>query len=68
MRCFRKAGQGGITSRLSMQTRSPTVPDAQDQDPNAVALRALNLKMAHDTRVRASLLPVTDGVMLAVKI
>ncbi len=44
------------------------VPDSQDQDPNAVALRALNLKLAYDTRVWASLLPVTDGVMLAVKI
>jgi len=44
------------------------VPDEQFQDISSTALRALNLKIARDSRVVGSLLPVTDGIQLVVKL
>ena len=43
------------------------VADASVQDADTVALRALSKKLHHDERVFISLLPVGDGVTLAVK-
>ena len=45
-----------------------TVPDLDNHEPNPTALRALNLKIAQDPRVAASMVPMTDGVLLAVKL
>lgn len=44
------------------------VADMEFQDENTVALRALNLKIAGDCRVTSSLLPMADGIHLAVKV
>ncbi len=44
------------------------VHDEQFQDASSTALRALNLKISRDARVAASLLPMTDGVQLVVKL
>jgi caffeoyl-CoA O-methyltransferase len=46
---------------------SGKVADPGVQDANTVALRALNEKLHHDERVFVSLLPLRDGVSLAVK-
>jgi len=43
------------------------VADPAEVDPSTVALRALNAKIAADSRVEASLLTIGDGVMLARK-
>jgi predicted O-methyltransferase YrrM len=46
---------------------SGRVADPGVQDAETVALRALNEKLHHDERVFVSLLPVRDGMSLAVK-
>ncbi|HEX5082372.1 MAG TPA: class I SAM-dependent methyltransferase, partial [Blastocatellia bacterium] len=46
---------------------SGKVADPSVQDDNTVALRALNEKLHHDERVFVSLLPLRDGISLAVK-
>jgi len=46
---------------------SGKVADPGVQDADTVALRALNEKLHHDERVFVSLLPIRDGVSLAVK-
>jgi caffeoyl-CoA O-methyltransferase len=46
---------------------SGKVADPGVQDADTVALRALNEKLHHDKRVFVSLLPLRDGVSLAVK-
>lgn len=43
------------------------VADPAIDDANTAALRALNTKIHHDTRVSAVLLPLADGLMLARK-
>jgi caffeoyl-CoA O-methyltransferase len=46
---------------------SGRVVDLDDQTPDTVALRAFNKKLHADTRVSLSMLPVGDGVTLALK-
>jgi predicted O-methyltransferase YrrM len=46
---------------------SGKVADPSVQDVHTVALRALNEKLHHDERVFVSLLPLRDGISLAVK-
>jgi predicted O-methyltransferase YrrM len=46
---------------------SGNVADPTVQDAHTVALRALNEKLHHDERVFVSLLPLRDGISLAVK-
>src|SRR5215475_6795392 len=46
---------------------SGKVADPSVQDANTVALRALNEKLHHDERVFMSLLPLRDGISLAIK-
>lgn len=43
------------------------VADPDVQDPDTVAIRALNEKVRDDARVTASLVPIGDGVLLARK-
>ena len=47
---------------------SGAVADPAANDADTAALKALNAKIAHDGRVQATLLPVGDGVTLAVKL
>lgn len=44
------------------------VIDKSDQRNNTVAIRALNDKLATDKRIQLSLLPIGDGVTLALKL
>ena len=43
------------------------VADESVQDEDTVALRALSAKLHHDERVFVSLIPVGDGITLAIK-
>ena len=46
---------------------SGQVADPQNQDERTQALRALNQKLHHDERVTLSLVPIADGLTLAIK-
>jgi O-methyltransferase len=46
---------------------SGAVADAKDQAPSTVALRALNDKLVRDARVDVSMVPIGDGMTLALK-
>ncbi|MOA61852.1 O-methyltransferase [compost metagenome] len=46
---------------------SGSVADPSDQDEDTRAIRALNDKIHHDERVDMSLLPIGDGLTLALK-
>jgi caffeoyl-CoA O-methyltransferase len=46
---------------------SGRVADPSDNDPDTVALRAFNKKLHADSRVTLSMLPLGDGVTLALK-
>lgn len=52
---------------LDNMLRHGEVVDPNVSEPGSLALRKLNEKLARDTRVRAVLLPVIDGVTLAWK-
>lgn len=43
------------------------VTDPQDQDKSTLAIRAFNDKLHHDQRVTLSLVPIADGLTLALK-
>ncbi|MGA8099316.1 MAG: class I SAM-dependent methyltransferase, partial [Candidatus Cybelea sp.] len=43
------------------------VADASDEDPDTRALRAVNSKAGSDDRVNVALLPVCDGLLIALK-
>jgi predicted O-methyltransferase YrrM len=45
-----------------------TVPGNADHGADTAALREMNAKIGQDARVAASLLPIADGIMLAVKL
>lgn len=40
---------------------------AQDRDKRTEALRQLNQKLLHDTRIMLSIVPVGDGMALCLK-
>ena len=44
-----------------------SVADASDQDPDTVAIRAFNENRSKDDRVELCMLPVADGLTLAIK-
>ena len=44
------------------------VADPQDEDKRTVAIRAFNQKLARDERVKISLVPIADGLTLALKL
>ncbi|MCA1592351.1 MAG: class I SAM-dependent methyltransferase [Acidobacteria bacterium] len=46
---------------------SGRVADAEDQEQDTVAIRALNQKLHRDERVTLSLIPIADGLTLALK-
>jgi predicted O-methyltransferase YrrM len=47
--------------------RGGRVLDAASPDADVQAIRKLNQKLAQDKRVTTALLPITDGMTLAVK-
>jgi predicted O-methyltransferase YrrM len=46
---------------------SGRVADSRVRDDETVAIRAFNAKLQHDKRVRLSIVPIADGVTLALK-
>ncbi|MEH2128256.1 class I SAM-dependent methyltransferase [Nostoc sp.] len=46
---------------------SGQVADEQNQDESTQAIRALNEKLHHDERITLSLVPIADGLTLAIK-
>ena len=57
---------GGLMA-LDNMLQDGTVVDPQSTATNTLAIRALNDKIAADQRVTAVLLPIADGLTLAVK-
>ncbi len=57
---------GGV-SALDNCLWGGAVVDAEDRDGDPVAIRSLNDKIARDTRVHSSLLPIGDGLFLVYK-
>ncbi|HCF27535.1 MAG TPA: SAM-dependent methyltransferase, partial [Cyanobacteria bacterium UBA11049] len=43
------------------------VADSQFQNSSTLAIRALNQKLHHDERITLSLVPIADGLTLALK-
>lgn len=62
--CLQLIRPGGLIA-LDNMLWSGGVAGPAHQEPNPVALRALNLKIRDDTRVEACLLTIGDGLMLA---
>lgn len=66
-RCLRLLRQGGIIA-VDNVLWSGRVADEADQQDNTKAIRDFNRRVHEDTRVVASLVPVGDGLTLAVKV
>ena len=64
--CLQLLRPGGVLA-LDNMLWSGAVADPTQDDPDTLALRALNAKVHADTRVDASLLTVGDGVLLVRK-
>jgi predicted O-methyltransferase YrrM len=64
--CLQLVRPGGLIALDNMLYHG-TVPGDEDHGPDTAALRALNAKIGKDERVTACLLPIADGIMLAVK-
>ncbi len=58
--------QGGLIA-IDNVLWSGTVADPGDSDPEVMALRELNIKLRDDERVHLSMLPLGDGLTLAMK-
>jgi caffeoyl-CoA O-methyltransferase len=64
--CLRLLRPGGLMM-LDNVFRGGCVVDPDDDDPRNVATRVLNERVAGDQRVEVAMLPVSDGVTLALK-
>ncbi len=65
--CLRLLRPGGVIA-LDNMLQSGKVIDPAVNDKDTVAIRALNARLVGDTRVVVSLLPIADGVTLALKL
>ena len=65
-RCLELLRPGGLIL-FDNTLWSGAVADPDDREDDTIALRALNEKLHHDERVALSLLPLGDGLTLAVK-
>lgn len=65
--CLRLVRPGGVIA-MDNALWDGLVADPAATDPDTEALRRLNAHVLSDTRVDAALLPVGDGVLLAVKL
>jgi caffeoyl-CoA O-methyltransferase len=65
-RCLTLLRPGGLLL-LDNMLWSGAVANAKDQSDSTRAIRALNEKIASDSRVTASLIPIGDGLYLARK-
>jgi predicted O-methyltransferase YrrM len=62
--CLRLVRRGGVIT-IDNVLWSGRVADPSVDDPDTVAIRALNAKLAVDERVDVAMLPVADGLTLA---
>lgn len=65
-KCLQLLRKGGLIA-IDNTLWSGAVADLHDQEKSTVAIRALNDKLHHDTRVTLSLVPIGDGLTLARK-
>jgi len=65
-RCLRLVRAGGIIA-IDNVLWSGAVADPADTSPDTRALRALNAKLRDDDRITLSMLPIGDGLTLALK-
>ena len=65
-KCLQLLRAGGLIA-IDNTLWSGAVADASDQDGDTVAIRRLNDKVHRDTRVEAAMLPIGDGLTLALK-
>ncbi len=65
-RCLQLLRVGGIIA-IDNALWSGLVVDSGADDADTLAIRALNLKVRDDQRVQHSLVPIGDGLLLAVK-
>ncbi|MDQ2947394.1 MAG: class I SAM-dependent methyltransferase [Acidobacteriota bacterium] len=65
--CLRLLRSGGLIA-LDNMLQSGKVIDPAVNDKDTVAIRELNARLVEDRRVVVSLLPIADGVTLAVKL
>ncbi|HYZ84015.1 MAG TPA: class I SAM-dependent methyltransferase [Bryobacteraceae bacterium] len=66
-RALRLVRRGGVIALDNMLWHGAVI-DPSKQDDDTVAIRSLNLAIRDDSRVNASLLPIGDGLLLAVKL
>jgi caffeoyl-CoA O-methyltransferase len=65
-RAFTLLRRGGLIA-IDNVLWGGSVADPQDQKPSTLAIRALNARLADDTRVSSCLVPIGDGLFLARK-
>ena len=65
-RCLKLLRPGGVVA-IDNVLWSGRVADADARDDDTVAIRALNARIRSDQRVHAAMLPIGDGLTLAVK-
>lgn len=65
-RALRLVRPGGVIA-IDNVLRSGEVIDSTIMEPGTVAIRALNQRLSHDDRIALSLLPIADGLTLAMK-
>lgn len=65
-RCLKLLRRGGLIA-VDNTLWSGAVADPTDQEPSTQALRAFNDALHHDERVAISLVPIADGLTLALK-
>jgi len=65
-RCLELVRPGGLIV-IDNVLWSGAVASTKDQEPSTVALRTLNDKLANDPRVEVSMVPIGDGMTLALK-
>jgi predicted O-methyltransferase YrrM len=66
-RCMRLVRRGGLIA-IDNTLWSGAVADPADREPDTQALRALNDRLHRDRRISLSLLPIGDGLSLALKL
>lgn len=66
-RCLKLLRRGGLIA-VDNTLWSGAVADPGDQEPSTRALRAFNDTVHHDERVAISLVPIADGLTLALKL
>lgn len=65
-RCLRLVRPGGLIA-IDNTLWGGSVADPSNSTPDTLALRALNEKLARDPRVMISLVPIGDGLTLAIR-